>query len=70
MAIFQRRKQITAGNKLLGRAVDPSCPENLSYKAITCPTNPEDVNQFICCGRDNKAYPERKRMIAGKWDGG
>ena len=31
-------------------------PETLSYKAITCPTNPEDVNQFICCGRDNKAY--------------
>ena len=30
-----------------------------NYKAITCPTNPEDVNQFICCGRDNKAYPER-----------
>ena len=27
-----------------------------NYKAITCPTNPEDVNQFICCGRDNKAY--------------
>ena len=45
-------------------------PKTLSYKAITCPTNPEDVNQFICCGRDNKAYPERKRMIAGKWDGG
>ena len=38
------------------RAVGASCAKTLSYKAITCPTNPEDVNQFICCGRDNKAY--------------
>ena len=29
------------------QAVGSSCPKTLSYKAITCPTNPEDVNMAV-----------------------